>query len=140
MKRWQPKLNFSVLSPKYIDFKILLKPKVVNKALKDSTSIVRVVIIIQTALLLASFIFLSFGFYSIITKDIVDPNAELNEAVLMSFKRFNPLFDSKNNLEDRITKMLYTPLYTIDYDNSNTQKINTSYLIDKLNFSKTWMD
>lgn len=131
MKRWQPKLNFSVLSPKYIDFKILLKPKVVNKALKDSTSIVRVVIIIQTALLLASFIFLSFGFYSIITKDIVDPNAELNEAVLMSFKRFNPLFDSKNNLEDRITKMLYTPLYTIDYDNSNTQKINTSYLIDK---------
>jgi hypothetical protein len=134
MKSMFTNFNFSILSPSNINFKVLFKPRIVYNSIKSNTPWIKFIVIFEIAALIASVIMVGFGAYQSITKDVPDPNNEVNEAVLMNFNKFNPIFNSKNSVEERITNMLYMPLYVIEnpkFGSSNISKVNTSYLIDR---------
>ena len=134
-----PKVNMEFLSPANVNFKVLLKPRIVNNALKQSSGGTRLIVLSLIGLTIASSIFTLFGVYLVLTKDIPDPKSEINEAVVMSYNHLNPLYTPKNSVEERITSMLYTPLYQVEYNKfgtSNAANINTSFLIDKMSWSE----
>jgi Bacterial extracellular solute-binding proteins, family 5 Middle len=135
-----PKVNMERFSPANINFKVLSKPRIVNNALKQSNAGTRIAVLSLIALTIASFIFTLFGVYLVLTKDIPDPKSEINEAVVMSYNHLNPLFTPKNSVEERITSMIYTPLYQVEYNKfgtSNSASINTSYLVDRMSWSES---
>jgi Bacterial extracellular solute-binding proteins, family 5 Middle len=137
MKFSLPKFNHELFQPQNINFSILGKPKVINKALKKATPLTRTLVILEFGILIAAIITTFFGVYLVATKDIPDPNSEINEAVVLNFNHLNPIYTPKNSVEDRVTKMLYTPLYHIDYDEIGTKsnaKVTTSSLIEKYNW------
>jgi Bacterial extracellular solute-binding proteins, family 5 Middle len=135
-----PKVNMELFSPANVNFKVLSKPRIVNNALKQATGTTRLAVISLIALTVASFIFTIFGAYLVVTKDIPDPKSEINEAVVMSFNHLNPLFTPKNSVEERLTAMIYTPLYLVEYNKfgtSNSANINTNFLIEKMSWSES---
>jgi hypothetical protein len=137
MKFSLPKFNHELFQPQNINFSILGKPKIINKALKQATPLTRTLVILEVGVLIAAIITTFFGVYLVATKDIPDPNSEVNEAVVLNFNHLNPIFSSKNSVEDKVTKMLYTPLYHVDYDEIGTKsnaKITTNALIEKYNW------
>jgi hypothetical protein len=139
MKSPLPKFNLESFAPSNVNLKVLGKPKIVNTALKSSSPLTKAVVILFIALTIAGLITSIFGVYLVATKDIADPKSEINEAVVLGFNHLNPLFSSKNSVEERITNMLYTPLYQVDYSKfgtSNSAKINTNYLVEKLTWSE----
>jgi hypothetical protein len=140
MKLRLPKVNMELFSPDNVNFKVLSKPRIVNNALKQASGTIRLAVLSLIALTIASFIFTFFGIYLVITKDIPDPKSEINEAVIMSFNHLNPLFTPKNSVEERITSMIYTPLYQVEYNKfgtSNSASINTNFLVDKMSWSES---
>jgi Bacterial extracellular solute-binding proteins, family 5 Middle len=140
MKLRLPKVNMELFSPDNVNFKVLSKPRIVNNALKQASGTTRLAVLSLIALTIASFIFTFFGIYLVLTKDIPDPKSEINEAVVMSFNHLNPLFTPKNSVEERITSMIYTPLYQVEYNKfgtSNSASINTNFLVDKMSWSES---
>ena len=133
-----PKFNNELFNPKNIDFSVVTKPKLINKSLKRASGFTRALVILEIAFLIASLITTFFGVYLVATKDSADPNSEVNEAVVMNFSHFNPIFTPKNSVEDRITKMLYAPLYYIEYEDVNSlgkPNIITKSLVDNYTWS-----
>ncbi len=134
MKFSLPKFNHELFQPQNINFSILGKPKIINKALKQATPLTRTLVIVEVGILIAALITTFFGVYLVATKDIPDPNSEVNEAVVLNFSHFNPLYSPKNSVEDRITKMIYAPLYYVEYEETGTKsnaKLTTKSLVEK---------
>jgi Bacterial extracellular solute-binding proteins, family 5 Middle len=104
------------------DLTIFKRPKLVNMAFKSSSRLTKLFIVVQFGLLLATIILTGIGFYDLITIEVPNPNATINEAVVLNYKRFNPLFNPANSLEDRITKMLYAPLLQMKYESIDNLK------------------
>ncbi|MGL4758117.1 MAG: ABC transporter substrate-binding protein [Patescibacteria group bacterium] len=139
MKFSLPKFNYELFQPKNINFSVLGKPKLINKALKQASPITRTLVILEIGILIASLIATMFGVYLAATKDVVDPSSEVNEAVVLDFSHLSPIFEPKNSVEERITKMLFMPLYTVEFDqynNNNQPVISTKTLIEKY----TWAE
>jgi ABC-type transport system substrate-binding protein len=100
---------------KMVDLTILKRPKLINMAFKKATTFTRALLLIEVAIILVSFVTLGMGFYNLITIEIASSESETNESVVLNFKHLNPVFTPDNSLEDKITKMLYSPLYTVEY-------------------------
>jgi Bacterial extracellular solute-binding proteins, family 5 Middle len=134
-----PKVNFENLTLQNVNLKVFLKPKLLNKVLKQSNQFTRFSVIFLTSLVIASFIMTLFTFYNTITKETADPKAEINEAVVLPFENFNPIYTPKNSVEERITSMLYHPLYNVEFSkfgNSQDGKFVTDTLVEKISWSE----
>ncbi|MEM1312687.1 MAG: ABC transporter substrate-binding protein [Patescibacteria group bacterium] len=92
------------------------KPKLVTASFLESSYAVKSIFFIAITGLLISSYFFFLGNYLALTKEVPATGGEVREAVIdQDFKLFNPVLDLRSESERKVSRLLYHPLYHVDF-------------------------
>ncbi len=115
------------------NWKIFSRPHLLFVSVINSKKQIQIAICLISTCLLVSIAFFSWGLYIAFTKEIAINGGEIREAVLNEdIKHFNPVLTPNSEAENRMTSLLYHPLYIVKTTSFSEKNDNNPTIVPVL--------